>query len=421
MPIFDHWHEMHVASLGLMSDYWHEMHVGWLSPMSDYWHETHVAWPSPMSDYWHETHVAWPSPMSDYWHETHVASLRHDGSSLDGSSLGQEYLINDAGQITPVSGVAKNSISSSGSKSSGTTLNGPASTLVGSSSGLEINLIWDSSVRSSANWSQIETAVIDAAKYYTTLFSTKVVINIDVGFGEIDGTSLASNALGESESYGYLTNYSTVTNALEKDGYTFTASNEPTTAQFFVTSAEAKTMGLISGTSTAVDGYIGFSTLSGTGYSWNFSASTTGGNTGTGAKQFDLEAVAMHEISEVMGRIGMEGEVINGKATYTPLDLFNFKSPGVLDLSGNGGYFSTNDGATNLGTYNDASVNGGDIADWASSSSITQSDTLGLINGDYDAYDAFTFPGDNGDVSQSDILEDAALGYTLTAAGKAAA
>ena len=99
--------------------------------------------------------------------------------------------------------------------------------------------------------------------------------------------------------------------------------------------------------------------------------------------------------------------------TYAPLDLFNYQSLGVLALSGNGGYLSVDDGTTNLGTYNNASVNGGDIADWASFASITQSNTLGLPIGVhvYDAYDAFAFPGYNGDVSQSDVLEIAALGY----------
>jgi hypothetical protein len=32
-----------------------------------------------------------------------------------------------------------------------------------------------------------------------------------------------------------------------------------------------------------------------------------------------------------MGRIGMDGAIVNGKATDTPLDLFKFQSTGVLD------------------------------------------------------------------------------------------
>jgi hypothetical protein len=341
-----------------------------------------------------------------------------DGSSLghhhDDSSLGREYIINDAGELSQVHGATAHSPIAKAPPPSAA----PAPTLVGSSNGLQIDLIWDASVGNAP--SGFMQAIIDAAQYYTTLFSNKEVINIDVGWGEIGGSSLASNALGESESFGYLTNYATVTNALERDGFSFAATNEPTASQFFVTSAEAKAFGLISATSSSVDGYIGFSTLSGTGCSWNYTANVGAANTGTGALQFDLEAIAQHEITEVMGRIGMEGAIEAGKPTYTPLDLFNYHSARVLELSGNGGYFSVNNGLANLGTYDNASANGGDVTDWASATSITQSGTQGLISGDYDAYDAFTSPGHNGGLSQSDIMEDAALGYKLTPAGIAA-
>ena len=67
-----------------------------------------------------------------------------------------------------------------------------------------------------------------------------------------------------------------------------------------------------------------------------------------------------------------------------------------------------------------AAVNGGDIADWASNTSTTQSNTLGLSKGSQDAYDAFTFPGENGQLSLSDIVEDAALGYKLSPIGNVA-
>ena len=128
-----------------------------------------------------------------------------------------------------------------------------------------------------------------------------------------------------------------------------------------------------------------------------------------------MQAVADHEISEVMGRIGMEGTAVyNGHKTYTPLDLFNFSAPGVLELSGQGGYFSTNNGMTKMGDFNNAAKYGGDIADWASYSSISQSGTLSSGS---DAFDAFDYPGYNGSVSADDLLEVASLGYTLTSAG----
>ena len=297
----------------------------------------------------------------------------------------------------------------------------PAPTLVTTvGSNLEINLIWDSSA---TNQTAFMKAMTDAAKYYESLFTTPKleVINIKVGWGEINSQALPAGALGASQSNGYLTNYSTVTTALAKNGFTFTASNEPTTAQFFVSSAEAKSFGLISGTSTAIDGYVGFGTLSGTGYSWNFTSSpTTGKGSGTGATQFDFQGVAQHEISEVMGRISMEGHTtFNGKATYTPLDLFNFDSVGHLALS-NGynsntqatTYFSTDNGSTALAYFNDG-YKGGDIADWASYSSYTQSQT-GLASGYQDAFDAFGYPGGatglNTDLSYADQLAMETLG-----------
>src|SRR5262249_11361325 len=149
---------------------------------------------------------------------------------------------------------------------------------------------------------------------------------------------------------------------LAANGFTFNASNEPTGAQFFISSTEAKSFGLISPTSTGIDGYVGFGTLAGTGYSWNFSSSaTTGQGSGTGLLQFDFQGVAQHEIAEVMGRISMEGHTtFNGVATYTPLDLFNFDSAGHLVLSGGSNassqvssYFSTDNGATHLANFND--------------------------------------------------------------------
>lgn len=377
----------------------------------DYWHDAHVASLVGQNDSSHNL-------LFDYWHDAHVASLvGQDGSSHNPEH--PEYLMNDAGNVSLAYGATSPSATTNSGTHS-TNSSAPAPTLVGSPNGLQIDLIWDSSVAKAP--AGFEQAIIDAAEYYTTLFANKAVINIDVGYGEIAGTSLAPDALGESESYGYLVNYKEITNVLTRDGDTFSATNEPTDSRFFVPSAEAKALGFHAH-SSAVDGYIGFSTLGGTGYSWNTAGNPNGSNSGTGPNQFDLQSVALHEISEVMGRIGMEGEIVNGKPTDTPLDLFNYQSPGVLESSPNGSYFSVNDGATNLGTYNNASVNGGDIADWASSTSTTQSNTLGLPTGInvYDAYDAFTFPDYNGDVSQSDILELAALGYKLTPTGEVAA
>ena len=90
------------------------------------------------------------------------------------------------------------------------------------------------------------------------MFTTNETINIDVGYGEINGSALSSDALGESENLGYISNYSTVADALASKGEKLDASNEPTNGQFYVASAEAKALGLVSN-SSGVDGYVGFS------------------------------------------------------------------------------------------------------------------------------------------------------------------
>jgi len=126
-----------------------------------------------------------------------------------------------------------------------------------------------------------------------SLFTTATheVINIHIGWGEVHGQALPSGAIGASETNGYLTNYSTVSSGLLASSggvitsASFNASNEPTGAQFFISSAEAKVFGLSNPTSTGVDGYIGF----GKGISWNFTSSaSTGQGSSTGTSQFDF-------------------------------------------------------------------------------------------------------------------------------------
>jgi hypothetical protein len=326
-----------------------------------------------------------------------------------GSSLGMEYLVNDAGYITSAANSVIHAVSPIHTTS---TVSAPAPTLVAVNGGyLDVRLVWDTSVVNAPKG--FTTAVIQAAQLYVSDFAGSnrgvgvEVININVGYGEIGGSAMAANALGESESYGYLTNYGTVTHALALKGYTFSAANEPTKAQFFVTNGEAKAIGMSSPGGTATDGFVGFSTLAGTHNSWNFASVVGTSHGGTAATAFDFEGTVWHEISEVMGRIGMEGQIFSGAPTYTPIDLFDFKSPGQLALNGNGGYFSLDNGATQLGRFNNAITNGGDITDWASPTSST----LLLPKGTQDAFNAFAYAGQNGGVSGTDLAEIATLGY----------
>jgi hypothetical protein len=309
-------------------------------------------------------------------------------------STGQELLLHDSGELT-AAGADPAAPAEAGGQTQSLT-----PTLVGVAGGLQFNLIWDSSVGAAPV--RVEHALVAAAKYYSKLYSNPEVINIHVGLGEINGASMSSDALGESESYGYMTTYGVVESALQRDSSsspyqksadaTLSAANPTGAGQFFVTTAEAKALGLSSGASTATDGYIGLNDE----YPLDYRTNVPGNH--IGPNRFDAIGIAKHEISEVMGRVGSVGLVM-GPEVYTPLDLFRYAANGMHDFTPAAGYFSVDDGATSLGEYNNPQ-NGGDAADWAA----------GLVGDSYgDGY-----RGHRASVSPADIIENAALGYRRT-------
>ncbi len=320
----------------------------------------------------------------------------HAGDSVSG--LGDLMQLSDDGMLSPIQMAS----GGGGVASSSSSAKPPAPTIVGSAGGLQFNLIWDASVSSAP--AAFMSDVVAAAQLYASEFSNREVINVQVGFGEVGGTRLPSGALAASMSNGYLTNYTTIYNALKQDAswssYQATADASLTSAdpthggRFFVTSAEAKALGLVSGTGTGIDGYIGLS--SGSAFSYNQNS--------VGATQYDAIGAIEHELSEVMGRVGSVGSLF-GSNIYTPLDLFRYSGASVRDLVAGPGYFSIDGGKTNLGTYNNPK-NGGDASDWIST---LVGDSCG-----------FGYPGHSAVVSPTDLVEDAVLGYKMTATAIAA-
>ena len=343
--------------------------------------------------------------MSDWIFNDHLSPAWDTPAGLNGLDdlhHPTTLLQTDDGHLTIVS-EAKGAHGHSGGGTGGTTggtggtTGGtpPAGTLVGSSTGLQIDLIWDQSVLSAPNASAIENTVITAAEIFTANFTTHAVLNIEVGLNEIGGSSMSSGALGESQTYGMAVSYATLTSALGSADAGLvssglmaagaaTADTALAAKTFFVPLAEAKALGLTSATSSSIDGAIGLgsSALSFTGV--------------VGSGQFDGVGVAAHEISEVMGRISDVGAP-SGYAT--PLDVFRYSAAHTPSTSASVGYFSTDAGVTVLNTYNNGS-NGGDSADWASS-------TANTLN----AFDAFGNSSGTMKLNANDLLEVAALGY----------
>jgi hypothetical protein len=337
------------------------------------------------------------------------------------NGLGQEYTLSDDGQLSPTNLSSGHGGSSGGSTS--TRAPAPTPSLVTEKgSDLSIWLVWDSSVASAPSGFQttIEAAaqaLVDALGKSTV---TPDVVYIDVGWGEIAGNGMSPSALGESETNGYLTTDAVLTSALVGHGDTLGGSNAPSsTTQFFVPTAEGRALGISgisAGSASSPDGYIGIATL-GKGYSWQYTDANGNPLTPATSSWYSLYGDALHELSEAMGRISMEGlETFHGHKTYTPLDLFDYAgTPATnpthaLALSNTGGYFSANGGATASGIFNDAKATPGDIADWASYNSPTESGTT-VPNGEEDAFNAFGFPNTNDVLSPEDVLLMQTLGY----------
>jgi hypothetical protein len=261
----------------------------------------------------------------------------------------------------------------------------PANTVVGNASGLQINLIWDTSVKASSNWKSIETSVVSAANALVSALNTShhTVLNIGVGFGEVAGHALSAGSLGQSSTTNYLASYGTLTSALKGVNPSEAASFNTglSGAQFAITSAQAKATGLLNPTSQSIDGYIGITSNTKV---LSFSGTPT-------ATQYDVTGIAVHELSEIMGRSSINGsQTYGGKALYTTLDLFR---------SGNT-FSATLNGSTYTNTFN--SNSSGDIGDWASSNDAN------------DAFNAFGKPGVVNVLSGVDLVELSLLGYMPT-------
>jgi len=259
-----------------------------------------------------------------------------------------------------------------------------------------INITWDSSVASAP--AAFKTAVIAAAQYLESQFTDAVTMNIDVGYGEVAGYTLGSNALGSSLSYLSSYSYSAIKSALSKDATSATdtaavaslGSTSPISGTLWTTTAEAKALGLLTST-TQLDGYVGFSSTL---------AFTYNDASGVAAGTYDFNGVALHELTEVMGRQLLAGATIGSYAnSYSLMDLFHYSAAGVRDFStSTPGYLSANGGVTSIAALNTQS--GGDGGDWSSS--------MG-----YNAFDAFSYSGVINAVTTGDLTAIDLLGWNL--------
>lgn len=263
---------------------------------------------------------------------------------------------------------------------------------------MKFSITWDASVAAAP--AAFKSAVVAAAQYYANAFSDNVTVNLSIGYGEVNGQSLGASALGASVTNFQSSTYSELTSALRAHATSATdalavaslASTDPTGgAKSWVTTAQAKALGLTQAAGPAVDGYIGFSSSASFAY-------TSANGVPPGA--YDFMGVALHEISEVMGRSLLAGESLGGSSrNFGALDLMHYSGVGVRDLSATTpGYFSVDGGKTALSAFN--TNPNGDAGDWAASAGN-------------DAYLAFSKPGVVNAAGSVDLKVMDAIGWTL--------
>lgn len=230
-----------------------------------------------------------------------------------------------------------------------------------------------------ANAAAAQAAWIAAANVFTSNFSDPVTINITVD--AVAGTSVFGQSSTSliSTSYANLRAKMVADSTTPDDAVALGAGGSLSVADptggagtWWVSRAEAKAIGLIA-SDASNDG----TTTFGAGNPFSFSGTP-------GAGVYDFQGVAAHEISEVLGRLGIAGGTIgNSTPSYSLIDAFAFTGAGVRSLgNGAGRNFSIDSGTTLLKLYNNASANGLDVVDWApgSNDAFNQFSNSGVVN-----------------------------------------
>jgi hypothetical protein len=197
-------------------------------------------------------------------------------------------------------------------------------------------------------------AWMTAAQIFTDLLADDIHVNITVD--AVPGTKVFGESFPRLLSIPYrdLVARLTADAKTENDQIAIgpggsVAAEDPTAGAgtWWLTSSQAKALGYV-GDDMSDDG----GTTFGAANAFTFSGEIAPGT-------FDFQGIAAHEISEVMGRIGLSGGTIGTTTnSFSLIDSFSFTGPGARGLRGGPGEnFSIDGGTTLLKLWNDPTSN----------------------------------------------------------------
>ncbi len=259
---------------------------------------------------------------------------------------------------------------------------------------MDIQLVFDSTASDAP--SGFTAALAYAANQLDTLITNNITVSIEVSW---DSTGQVLGEASPDLSAAGLYNYADVVAALRTHAQTATQlvavnalpATDPTGGNgLYLTLAQAEALGLPStnfaSATGGLDGMVEFGTGGGV---LNFSTAS-----GAVAGELDFVGTAEHELSHALGRVDF-----NDGSDFTLMDLYAYAAAGTLQSTPYApSYFSIDDGATNLASFDTTS----DISDWADTAPSRT-----------DAFSAYEYPGYATTISAVDDTLMSVLGFDI--------